>query len=69
MKLFIKKECPNCSYLKTENINNLKIIEIDSPDYIGLLHGQVPVLQMEDGVQIWEGAAINSIFDEIRKRI
>lgn len=69
MKLFIKKECPNCSYLKTEFISDLKIIEIDTDDYTGLLPGHVPVLQMEDGVQIWEGAAINSIFDEIRKRI
>ena len=69
MKLFIKKECPNCSALSIEDIANLEIIEIDKDDYNGLLPGHVPVLQMEDGVQIWEGAAINSIFDEIRKRI
>jgi|8_EtaG_2_1085327.scaffolds.fasta_scaffold23708_4 glutaredoxin 2 len=69
MKLFIKTECPHCGELKSENVTNLEIIEIDKPDYNGLLPGQVPVLQMEDGVQIWDGLAINSIFNEIRKRI
>ena len=51
------------------NISNLEIIKVDELEYNGLLPGQVPVLQMEDGIQIWEGRAINSIFDEIRKRI
>mgnify|MGYP001185706809 FL=1 len=69
MKLFIKDECPHCGLLKYENISNLEIIKVDEPEYNGLLPGQVPVLQMEDGIQIWEGRAINSIFDEIRKRI
>ena len=69
MKLFIKTECPHCGTLKPENISGLEIIKVNEPEYNGLLPGQVPVLQMEDGIQIWEGSAINSIFDEIRKRI
>ena len=69
MKLFIKTECPHCEQLKTESISGLEIIIVDDPDYNGLFPGQVPVLQMGDGIQIWEGRAINSIFDEIRKRV
>ena len=69
MKLFIKKECPHCANLKTQDISNLKIIEVDNSEYDGLTPGSVPVLEINDGVQIWDGSAINSIFHEIRTRI
>ena len=69
MKLFTKKECPHCDSLKTKDITDLKIIEVDSPDYEGLTPTSVPVLEINDGIQIWDGAAINAILYEIRKRI
>lgn len=69
MKLFTKKECPHCAALKTKDITDLKIIEVDSPNYEGLTPTSVPVLEINDGIQIWDGAAINAILYEIRKRI
>lgn len=69
MKLFTKKECPHCSALKIEGITDLKIIEVDNSEYDGLTPGSVPVLEINDGIQIWDGAAINAILYEIRKRI
>ncbi len=69
MKLFIKKECPHCKNLETQDISNLKIIEVDNSEYQGLTPGSVPVLEMNDGIQIWDGTVINSVFYEIRKRI
>lgn len=69
MKLFIKKDCPHCTSLEIKDITDLKIIEVDNSEYQGLTPGSVPVLEINDGIQIWDGAAINAILYEIRKRI
>lgn len=69
MKLFIKKDCPHCASLEIKDITDLKIIEVESPNYEGLTPQSVPVLEINDGIQIWDGTAINAILYEIRKRI
>lgn len=69
MKLFIKKECPHCANLETQGINDLKVIEVDNSEYQGLTPGSVPVLEINGGIQIWDGVAINAILYEIKKRI
>lgn len=66
MKLFVKNGCEYCSKINTDKIN-IKIINVSSEEYEGVMPPNVPMLQFNNDYQLADMNLINTIFDEIRK--
>ena len=68
MKLFIKDDCDFCSQIRTNEIN-VETINVNDKSYEGVMPPNVPLLQFDNYYQLADMKMINTIFDEIRKRI
>ena len=68
MKLFIKDDCEFCSQIRANEIN-VKTINVNEESYEGVIPPNVPLLQFDNYYQLADMKMINTIFDEIRKRI
>jgi hypothetical protein len=68
MKIYTKNSCNSCKQLDILNLD-VNIIDVESEQYNGVLPNSVPLLQFNNGIQVYDVNIINTILAEINNAL
>lgn len=68
MKIYTKNSCNSCKQLDILNLD-INIIDVESEQYNGILPNSVPLLQFNNGIQVYDVNVINTILAEINNAL
>lgn len=68
MKIYTKNSCNSCKQLDILNLD-VSIIDVESEQYNGVFPNSVPLLQFNNGIQIYDVNIINTILLEINNAL
>jgi hypothetical protein len=68
MKIYTKNSCNSCKQLDILNLD-INIIDVESEQYNGIQPNSVPLLQFNNGIQVYDVNVINTILAEINNAL